>query len=98
MSATPVVVKKPGMLIIKKSKVAASSAVDTAASQPDIVVGLVHKIENLEKDAALAWLVTLEDGHEQTYFEIGGVLSVIQKSEWFDPYSSFDEWVEKKRV
>ena len=39
-------------------------------------------------------LIELEDAHEQTYFEIGGLLSVMQKEKWFAPYASLDEWVE----
>ena len=38
--------------------------------------------------------IEIEDAHEQTYFEIGGLLSVMQKEKWFDPFASLDEWVE----
>ena len=84
-----------GPLKIKQNKIAKVAVVSPAAHGADVVVDLIHKIENLNKDDAIARLGELEDGHEQTYFEIGGVLSVIQKSEWFEPYASFDEWVEK---
>jgi PDZ domain/Trypsin-like peptidase domain len=33
--------------------------------------------------------------HEKTFFEIGGVLSALQKRKWFDPFDSLDQWVEK---
>ena len=44
---------------------------------------------------AKARLFELEDAHEKTYFEIGGVLSVMQKKKWHDLCASLDEWVEK---
>ena len=53
------------------------------------------RIENLKKPDAIARLLELEDAHEKTYFEIGGVLSVMQKGKWYDPCASLDEWVEK---
>ena len=43
-----------------------------------------------------ARLHELEEQHERTFFEIGGVLSAIQKNKWLDPFASLDEWVEKK--
>ena len=66
----------------------------TSAAKPDLISDLVHGIESLEKQDAIARLIELEDAHEQTYFEIGGLLSVMQKEKWFDPFASLDEWVE----
>ena len=57
---------------------------------------LVHEIETLNKEDALARLAKLEDKQAMTYFEIGGVLSVIHHNKFYDPYDSFDEWVENK--
>ena len=67
----------------------------TEASAGDDIIDLVQDIENLTKDDAIAQLLELEERHEQTFFEIGGVLSAIQKRKWFDPFASLDEWVEK---
>jgi hypothetical protein len=67
----------------------------TCAAEADLISDLVHKIENLKKPDAIARLLELEDAHEKTYFEIGGVLSVMQKEKWYDPCASLDEWVEK---
>jgi hypothetical protein len=64
------------------------------ASAGEDIVELVRGIENLTKDDAIARLLELEEFHEKTFFEIGGVLSAIQKRKWFDPFSSLDEWVE----
>ena len=44
----------------------------------------------------IARLLKLEERHEKTFFEIGGVLSTIRKRKWFDPFATLDEWVEKK--
>ena len=46
----------------------------TSADEADLISDLVHKIENLKKPDAIARLLELEDAHEKTYFEIGGVL------------------------
>ena len=66
----------------------------TEASVGEDLVDLVRDIENLTKDDAIMRLLELEERNEKTFFEIGGVLSAIQKREWFDPFASLDEWVE----
>jgi hypothetical protein len=66
----------------------------TSAPETDRISDLVHEIESLEKQDAIARLIELEDAHEQTYFEIGGLLAVMQREEWFYPFSSLEEWVE----
>jgi hypothetical protein len=58
-------------------------------------VGPFHNIDNLKKDHALARLLELEEDQERTFFEMGGILSMIQERKWFDPCASLDEWVEK---
>ena len=67
----------------------------TEVSAGDDIIDLVQDIENLTKDDAIARLLELEERHEKTFFEIGGVLSAIQKHKWFDPFDSLDQWVEK---
>ena len=57
----------------------------TSAAKPDLISDLVHGIESLEKQDAIARLIELEDAHEQTYFEIGGLLSVMQKEKMVRP-------------
>ena len=81
--------KSDVVTIPKKAALAITSAAET-----DLISDLVHEIESLEKSDAIARLIELEDAHEQTYFEIGGLLSVMQKEKWFDPFASLDEWVE----
>ena len=72
--------KSDVVTIPKKAALAITSAAET-----DPIGDLVHEIESLEKSDAIARLIELEDAHEQTYFEIGGLLSVMQKEKWFDP-------------
>ena len=71
------------------------NAVDAEAPRADVIADLVHGIESLTKDDACARLLELEEDQEKTFFEIGGVLSAIQKHKWFDPHASLDEWVKK---
>ena len=66
--------------IPKKTALAVTSAAET-----DLISDLVHEIESLEKSDAIARLIKLEDAHEQTYFEIGGLLSVMQKEKMVRP-------------
>jgi hypothetical protein len=71
------------------------NAIDAEAPGTDVIVDLVHGIESLTKDDARARLLELEEDQEKTFFEIGGVLSAIQKHKWFEPFGSLDEWVKK---
>ena len=73
----------------------AVNAVDSEALRVDVIIDLVHGIERLTKDDARARLLELEEDQEKTFFEIGGILSAIQKHKWFDPCRSLDEWVKK---
>lgn len=72
-----------------------AKALDAQAPAADVIVDPFHIIESLKKDDALARLLELEEDQERTFFEMGGVLSMIQKRKWFDPCASLDEWVEK---
>ena len=74
----------------------ANQGLHAEASQADDIVDLVQEIENLNKDDAIKRLLELEEQHEKTFFEIGGVLSAIKKNKWFDEFATLDEWVEKK--
>ena len=51
-----------------------------------------QKAEQGRRDRAAA---RTRRASREDLFEIGGVLSAIQKNEWFDPFASLDEWVEK---
>jgi hypothetical protein len=86
--------KKPGIIIIPKKP----AQPVTCAPEADLITDLVYKIENLKEEAAKARVFELEEANEKTYFEIGAVLSVMQREHWFDPFGSLDEWVESKTV
>jgi hypothetical protein len=82
-------------VVLEKLTNDGANAVDAEAPGADFIVDLVHGIESLTKDKARARLLELEEDQEKTFFEIGGVLSAIQKHKWFEPFSSLDEWVKK---
>src|SRR5258707_2085561 len=73
-----------------------SAPVIASAAEADLISDLVHQIENLNESDAKARLLELEEAHEKTYFEIGGVLSVMHREKRFEPFASLDEWVENK--
>jgi hypothetical protein len=72
-----------------------AKAPDALKSAGDVNGDLFHNFESLKKNEALARLLELEEDQEKTFFEMGCVLSLIQKRKWFDPFASLDEWVEK---
>ena len=88
--------KTPSRTIsLQKLKNYKPKAVDADAPAADADDDLLQEIKNLKnKDDAIKRLHELEERHEKTFFEIGGVLSAIHKNKWFDPYASLDEWVE----
>ena len=94
---TPVVAAAPKKryLSLEKLRNHKPKVVDAEELTADDIVDLDQEIKKLNKDDAIARLLELEERHEKTFFEIGGVLSAIQKNEWFDPFASLDEWVEK---
>ncbi len=76
-----------------------ANPVEEPKSETDLVSKLVREFERINRPDAfarladtLAKLNTLEAAHEQSFFEIGGMLSMILKNAWFDPYPSFDKW------
>jgi hypothetical protein len=84
-----------GAIVFEKLTNGDVNAVDAEAPRTDVLGDLVHGIENLTRDDARARLLELEENQEKTFFEIGGVLSTIQKHKWFEPFGSLDEWVKK---
>lgn len=62
----------------------------------DVIVDLVHEVETLNEKDARSLVASLADHSEKTFFKLGGVLSVIQKNGWFQPYGTFRDFVEKE--
>lgn len=94
--ATPA--KKPAKGKASKSKEVAPAVQSGEVIQPgdDVLSDLVHEIENMKEKEARETVAALNDATEMTMFKLGGVLSVIQANQWFDPYASFREYVEKE--
>jgi hypothetical protein len=82
--------KKFGKITIKKTKSLIGVTEKANASGDDLIGDVIHKIESMEKSEALARVGELEEVTEKSYFEIGGVLSVIQREKWFEPCAAFD--------
>jgi hypothetical protein len=61
---------------------------------PSELPDFIHEIENLTEAEAKLLVDKLAEGAEFTFFQLGGVLSVIHNNGWFKPYASFKEYVE----
>jgi hypothetical protein len=92
-------VPKMSDLIAVEPSPGSANPVEEPKSETDLVSKLVEEFERLNRPDAfarlsdtLAKLNTLEAAHEQSFFEIGGMLSIVLKNAWFDPYPSFDKW------
>lgn len=79
-----------------KGKAVKNKAVEGEIVSGDVIIDIVHEVENLKEKDAKAYVTTLRETAEKTYFMLGGVLSVIQANSWFTPYSSFKEYVESE--
>jgi len=81
-----------------KKKVSAKKKVKTTKkpASTDLIISTAHTIENLKKSDAYDRARELSENVEYTYFQLGGVLSLIQGNAWFteDGYESFREFVE----
>ncbi|WP_266032519.1 hypothetical protein [Brucella intermedia] len=80
----------------KSKEVATSNAKAGEIMEPDILSDLVHEIENLKEKDARDLIPALSEQTELTMFRLGGVLSLIQANNWFEPYASFRDFVEKE--
>lgn len=61
----------------------------------DVIVTIVHDIENLDESHAKKVLSELSDVTGKNYFKIGGVLRSILKNQWYKPnYATFKEYLE----
>lgn len=62
----------------------------------DLLADLVHEIENMGETEALNSVVALTEQTDMALFKLGGVLSLIQAKQWYEPYATFKEFVENK--
>lgn len=84
--------KEPSTVVAKAET--AAKPVQGEIVDADQLVDLVHTIENLNEKDARAQVKALIDSTEENFFKLGGVLSVIQTNNWYQPYGSFREYVE----
>ncbi len=84
--------KAKGKSVAKST--AKSGEIQTAGE--DVLSDLIHEIETMKEKDAKALVRELSEHSEQTFFKLGGVLSLIQANGWYEPYASFREYVEKE--
>jgi hypothetical protein len=99
-SGANAVPKAPDLVAVEPCP-GSANPVEEPKTKTDLVSKLVQEIESLSRPDAFARLTdmleklnTLEAAREQSFFEIGGMLSIILKNAWFDPYPSFDKWAQ----
>lgn len=57
---------------------------------------LRQSVENLAETEALSRVAALRERAEQTYFELGAILSLIRRKGWFAEYGSFKKYVQRE--
>lgn len=84
--------------VVAKKKAAAKKATvkKAAVKQVDLIVETATNLETLKKKDAFKMVGELVESVDYTYFQLGGVLSVIQSNEWFldEGYETFKAFVE----
>jgi hypothetical protein len=60
---------------------------------PDDISKTVKEIENLKEVEAKNLVKALQEQTNFSYFQIGGVLSVISANQWYQPYPTFKDYV-----
>lgn len=80
----------------KKTKSGASEGAGEVGT--DLIASSATNIESLSREEAIALVGNLSENVEFMYFRLGGVLSVIQRNNWFhdDGYEAFRDFVEAK--
>jgi hypothetical protein len=63
--------------------------------EPDKIPEIIREVEKLKPEHDLAELACLHELY-RTFFKLGGVLSVIQAKGWFEPCTSFRDYVENE--
>jgi len=67
-------------------------------AKSDLIVDTAHKLENLTKVKAYAMVSKLAQDIDFSYFQLGGVLSVIQSNGWYtdEGFDNFKSFVEEE--
>lgn len=62
----------------------------------DLIHSIAVEVENLTKTKALNAAAKLSEDIDTNYFKLGGILKLIRTQQWWEGYSSFDEFVYEK--
>lgn len=79
-----------------QAPVTAGKGKKAAQSEGNLIMDIAARVEKLTKGKALTEAERLATQIETNYFEMGGVLNVILKNTWFEPFESFEEYVQAK--
>lgn len=77
----------------KKDKPALDDAA-TAPSEVEDFTNVVQAIENMDRDTSLKAVDELSEQSGYAMFKLGGLFARIKSQGWFDPFDSFEEWVQ----
>ena len=81
----------------KKGKaVSTEVAIEGEIVEADPIQDLVHEIENMKESDAIKAVDLLVDQSGANFIKLGGVLTRVQANGWFNPYTSFQEYVENR--
>jgi hypothetical protein len=73
-----------------------SKAVEKNTAEKGPIADAIHEVENLGKEAAIQCALGHLDEETNFGFKLGGVLTMIQRNEWYAPHASFKKFVEEE--
>lgn len=83
---------------VSAKKTVAKKKTTAKKTKSDLIIDTAHGIENLKKSEAYDRARELSEDIEFSYFQLGGILSVIQSNAWFteDGFETFRDFVESE--
>lgn len=78
---------------VEKKKAKAKTKKKEAVAVNDLIISMVHELENLKKDDAITMMTNLIEETEFNNFKVGGLLSRIQEEGWWEGHDSFKDFV-----
>lgn len=80
----------------KSKAIAKSETLHGEIVDGDLIVDIVSEVETMNEQDARKTVAALNENTEKSYFKLGGVLSVILKNKWYEPYGHFRDLVENE--
>lgn len=84
--------------LMTKMKAGLKTGKSAPVEEQDVFEVVSEACENLDKDEAFARVEYLLNGMYFDYFQLGGVLNLIQENEWFreEGYQNFNEFIDDR--